>query len=32
MKSTGKAYVIPDEEGEDIFIAANNTGKALHGD
>ena len=32
MKNTGKAYVIPDEEGEDIFIAANNTGKALHGD
>lgn len=32
MKSTGKAYVTPDEEGEDIFIAANNTGKALHGD
>lgn len=31
MKNTGKAYVIP-EEGEDIFIAANNTGKALHGD
>ena len=26
MKNTGKAYVIPDEEGEDIFIAANNTG------
>ena len=33
MKSTGKAYVIPDDgEGEDIFIAANNTYKALHGD
>lgn len=33
MKSTGKAYVILDEEdGEDIFIASNNTGKALHGD
>ena len=33
MKSTGKAYVIrDDEEGEDIFIAANNTYKALHGD
>ena len=32
MKNTGKAYVIPEEEGEDIFIAANNTGKALHGD
>ena len=33
MKSTGKAYVVrDDEEGEDIFIAANNTYKALHGD
>ncbi len=32
MKSTGKAYVIPDEGGEDVFIASNNTGKALHGD
>ena len=33
MKSTGKAYVIrDDEEGEDIFIAASNTYKALHGD
>ena len=33
MKSTGKAYVIlDDEDGEDIFIASNNTGKALHGD
>lgn len=33
MKSTGKAYVILDDEaGEDVFIAANNTGKALHGD
>ena len=33
MKSTGKAYVILDDaSGEDVFIAANNTGKALHGD
>ena len=33
MKSTGKAYVILDDEsGEDVFIAAGNTGKALHGD
>ncbi|MCR5645543.1 MAG: ribonuclease R [Bacteroidales bacterium] len=33
MKSTGKAYVILDDEGgEDVFIAANNTGHALHGD
>ena len=33
MKSTGKAYVILDDEsGEDVFIASGNTGKALHGD
>ena len=33
MKSTGKAYVVLDDEaGEDVFIAANNTGQALHGD
>ena len=33
MKSTGKAYVVRDDgEGEDIFIAANDTYKALHGD
>jgi ribonuclease R len=33
MKSTGKAYVIlDDEEGEDVFISAANTGHALHGD
>ena len=33
MKSTGKAYVIRDDkDGDDIFIAANNTFKALHGD
>ena len=32
MKSTGKAYVIPTDGSEDIFVAANNTGKALHGD
>ena len=33
MKSTGKAYVILDDDsGEDVYIAANNTGKALHGD
>ena len=33
MKATGKAYVILDDEaGEDVFIASNNTGKALHGD
>ena len=33
MKSTGKAYVVLDDEsGEDVFIASNNTGQALHGD
>ena len=33
MKQTGKAYVIPDEEGkEDILIAPNYTNHALHGD
>lgn len=32
MKSTGKAYVVPDEGGDDIFIAPNNTYKALHDD
>ncbi len=32
MKSTGKAYVITEKAGEDIFIAANNTGQALHDD
>lgn len=32
MKSTGKAYVMVDEEMEDIFIAPNNTYHALHGD
>ena len=33
MKSTGKAYVVLDDESrDDIFIASNNTGKALHGD
>lgn len=33
MKQTGKAYLLPDNPDlEDIFIAANNTGKALNGD
>ena len=33
MKSTGKAYVVLDDgESEDIFIAAADTYKALHGD
>jgi len=32
MKQTGKAYLISDEGGDDIFISANNTGHALNGD
>jgi len=32
MKNTGKAYVISDEGGDDIFIASNNVGHALHED
>ncbi|MFA8301164.1 MAG: ribonuclease R [Hyphomicrobiales bacterium] len=32
MKSTGKAYIIPDNGGEDILVAANKTGHALNGD
>ncbi len=32
MKQTGKAYVIPENKTEDIYIAPNNTNKALHGD
>jgi ribonuclease R len=32
MKQAGKAYLIPDEKGEDIFIAPINTGHSLHGD
>ncbi len=32
MKQTGKAYLLQDKEAEDIFIAANNTNHALHGD
>ena len=32
MKQTGKAYIITNELSEDIYIAANNTGHALHGD
>lgn len=32
MKQTGKAYVIPDDRSEDIYIAPNNTNHALHGD
>ena len=32
MKQTGKAYIISDEGGDDIYIAANNTFRAFHGD
>lgn len=32
LKQTGKAYVTPDDRSEDIFISANNTNHALHGD
>jgi ribonuclease R len=32
MKQTGKAYVISDELGDDVFIGSNHTGHALHGD
>jgi ribonuclease R len=32
MMSTGKAYVINDQGGDDIFIAPNNTKDALNGD
>jgi len=32
MKSTGKAYITSDEGGDDIFIASNNVGHALHKD
>lgn len=32
MKGTGKAYIITDDLGEDIFIASNNTSVALDGD
>lgn len=32
MKQTGKAYVISKELDEDVFIAPNNTGNALHND
>jgi ribonuclease R/exosome complex exonuclease DIS3/RRP44 len=32
MKQTGKAYVILQEPGEDIYISPTHTGKALHED
>ncbi len=32
MKQTGKAYIITDDEGEDVFINAANTNRALNND
>jgi ribonuclease R len=32
MKQTGKAYLIPEDKTEDVFIAAGNTHHALNGD
>ncbi len=32
MKQTGKAYLIQSKDEEDVFISANNTNHALHGD
>lgn len=33
MKSSGKAYILPDDKQiEDVFVAANSVGHALHGD
>ncbi len=32
MKQTGKAYIISDEGGDDIYVAPNNTHRAFHGD
>lgn len=32
MKQTGKAYLIPDDKSDDVFIASNNTSHALNGD
>ena len=32
MKSSGKAYIIPEDKTGDIFVAANNTNHALNGD
>jgi len=32
MKQTGKAYVIPDDKSEDIFISSTSTAHSLHGD
>jgi len=32
MKQSGKAYVIPDDKSDDVFISSTNTGHSLHGD
>lgn len=32
MKRTGKAYLIPDDKSEDVYISASNTNHALDGD
>lgn len=32
MKNTGKAYISSDSLDEDVFVAASNTNRALHGD
>ena len=32
MTSTGNAYVVPDDEGQDVFIARSNMNTAMHGD
>jgi ribonuclease R len=32
MKQSGKAYVIPDDKSEDVFISATSTAHSLHGD
>ena len=32
MKQTGKAYIIPEDGTEDVFISPNNTNRALHND
>jgi len=32
MKNTGKAYIIPEDDSDDIFISPNNTYHALHRD
>jgi len=32
MKQTGKAYVLPDDKSEDVFISSSSTAHSLHGD